>query len=101
MPFGRSFRYRGAFFWKMNGGMGDVVFAPLYEVLKRRGVQFSFFHRLTSVELAEAASHVERLSFEVQAALETGAEYQPLVDVTNPPCWPSSLTTRNWSAASD
>ncbi len=83
------FSYRGAFFWKMNGGMGDVVFAPLYEVLKRRGVQFSFFHRLTSVELAEAATHVERLSFEVQAALETGAEYQPLVDVHGLPCWPS------------
>src|SRR5262245_8589913 len=37
------FTYRGAFFWKMQSGMGDVVFAPLYEVLKRRGVRFEFF----------------------------------------------------------
>ena len=27
------FSYRGAFFWKMRAGMGDVVFAPFYEVL--------------------------------------------------------------------
>ncbi|HEY1534627.1 MAG TPA: NAD(P)-binding protein, partial [Polyangiaceae bacterium] len=27
------FTYRGAFFWKMQAGMGDVVFAPFYEVL--------------------------------------------------------------------
>src|SRR5262249_2062731 len=40
------FTYRGAFFWKMNAGMGDVVFAPIYEVLRRRGVRFEFFHRL-------------------------------------------------------
>ena len=32
------FTYRGALFWKMRAGMGDVVFAPFYEVLKRRGV---------------------------------------------------------------
>ena len=32
--------------------MGDVVFAPLYEVLKRRGVRFEFFHRLENVRLA-------------------------------------------------
>src|SRR5262249_47446611 len=34
------FTYRGAFYWRMQAGMGDVVFAPLYEVLKRRGVRF-------------------------------------------------------------
>jgi uncharacterized protein with NAD-binding domain and iron-sulfur cluster len=34
------FTYRGAFFWKMQAGMGDIVFAPLYEVLRRRGVRF-------------------------------------------------------------
>ncbi|MBV9776796.1 MAG: NAD(P)-binding protein, partial [Acetobacteraceae bacterium] len=32
------FSYRGALLWKMRAGMGDVVFAPFYEVLKRRGV---------------------------------------------------------------
>ena len=46
------FTYRGALFWKMRSGMGDCVFAPYYEVLKRRGVRFEFFHRLENVRLA-------------------------------------------------
>ena len=40
------FEYRGAIFWKMAAGMGDVVFAPLYQALRRRGVGFEFFHRV-------------------------------------------------------
>ena len=46
------FTYKGAMFWKMQAGMGDVVFAPLYQVLRRRGVRFQFFHRLDNVQLA-------------------------------------------------
>ena len=33
------FEYKGAIFWKMTAGMGDVVMAPLYQALRRRGVQ--------------------------------------------------------------
>src|SRR4029077_1267453 len=46
------FTYRGALLWKMRAGMGDVVFAPFYQVLKKRGVRFEFFHRLERVRLA-------------------------------------------------
>jgi uncharacterized protein with NAD-binding domain and iron-sulfur cluster len=90
------FTYRGSFFWRMQAGMGDVVFAPLYEVLKRRGVRFEFFHRLDNVRVADLARlrdgespHVEALEFTVQATTVSGAEYQPLVDVAGLPCWPS------------
>ena len=31
------FDYQGAIFWKMTAGMGDVVFAPLYDALRARG----------------------------------------------------------------
>jgi len=31
-----AFCYKGAFLYKMRAGMGDVVFAPLYEVLRQR-----------------------------------------------------------------
>lgn len=82
------FTYRGAFFWKMRGGMGDVVFAPLYELLRRRGVQFRFFHRLDNVRLSDDASHVAALEMSVQAELKH-AEYRPLVDVAGIPCWPA------------
>lgn len=43
------FTYRGAIMWKMNSGMGDVVFAPLYELLCKRGVKFKFFHQVTDI----------------------------------------------------
>lgn len=90
------FTYRGAFFWKMSSGMGDVVFAPLYELLQRRGVRFEFFHRLENVRLADAAGlapgerpYVEALEFDVQAKVRGGGEYRPLIDVRGLPCWPS------------
>jgi len=90
------FTYRGAFFWRMQAGMGDVVFAPFYEVLKKRGVRFEFFHRLENVKLADShllhpgeAAYVEALDFDVQADVRGGGEYQPLVDVRGLPCWPS------------
>src|SRR5690606_14148382 len=76
----------------MNAGMGDVVFAPLYEVLRRRGVRFQFFHKLTKLELAATgskAAHVARLVFDVQAQIESGQEYRPHVSVKGLPSWPS------------
>jgi uncharacterized protein with NAD-binding domain and iron-sulfur cluster len=91
------FTYRGAFFWRMQAGMGDIVFAPFYEVLRRRGVRFEFFHRLTNVRLADAADlapgetpYVVALDVDVQAEVIGGREYEPLVDVGGIPCWPSA-----------
>lgn len=89
------FSSRGAIFWKMRAGMGDSVFAPFYQVLKKRGVAFQFFHRLTNVKLggrADAArgegGYVGALEFDVQARTKND-EYQPLVDIDGLPCWPS------------
>jgi uncharacterized protein with NAD-binding domain and iron-sulfur cluster len=90
------FSHRGSFFWRMRAGMGDVVFAPFYEVLRRRGVRFEFFHRLENVKLADASRlgsesaspHVAALEFSVQAEVARG-EYRPLVDVRGVPSWPS------------
>lgn len=82
--------YRGALFWKMRAGMGDVVFAPFYEVLRKRGVRFEFFHRLENVSLADGEKpYVDALEFDVQAKIAGGGEYDPLVDVKGLPCWPS------------
>lgn len=90
------FTYRGAFFWKMTTGMGDAVFAPLYEVLVRRGVRFEFFHRLRDVGIADPAPeaagegpHVRELRFDVQAEVEGDGVYRPLVGVRGLPCWPT------------
>jgi uncharacterized protein with NAD-binding domain and iron-sulfur cluster len=87
------FTYRGSLFWRMSAGMGDVVFAPLYQVLRHRGVRFKFFHKLRNVGLAPAAEdeppYVQTLDFDVQARVASGREYEPLVDVNNVPSWPA------------
>jgi uncharacterized protein with NAD-binding domain and iron-sulfur cluster len=90
------FSSRGAVFWKMHAGMGDTVFAPMYELLTKRGVAFRFFHRLEKVRLAEPAdlaqgarAYVKALEFDVQAQVRNGKEYEPLMDVAGLPCWPS------------
>lgn len=91
------FTYRGAFFWRMQAGMGDVVFAPLYQVLRQRGARFEFFHRLENVKLVDAthlrdgeSPYVEALEMSVQADIVAGGEYQPLIDVRGLPCWPAA-----------
>jgi uncharacterized protein with NAD-binding domain and iron-sulfur cluster len=86
------FTYRGSLFWQMSAGMGDVVFAPLYEVLKKRGVRFEFFHRLRDVHVSPedaSAPHVDALRFDVQAEVVGKAEYRPLVEIHGLPCWPA------------
>jgi uncharacterized protein with NAD-binding domain and iron-sulfur cluster len=87
------FTYRGAFFWKMTSGMGDVVFAPFYEVLQKRGVRFEFFHRLTNLSMHYPKGlerpHVQALEFDVQARTLKNRAYYPLTPVGNLPCWPA------------
>jgi len=88
----QALTYRGAGIWKMQAGMGDTVFGPLYEVLKRRGVRFAFFHRVDRIEPSPDGKTVERIELIRQAGLvprvqELGG-YQPLIDVKGLGCWP-------------
>jgi uncharacterized protein with NAD-binding domain and iron-sulfur cluster len=80
-----SFAYRGALMYRMQAGMGDAVFAPLYEVLARRGVRFAFFHRVEEITAGDGGVNAVRMS--VQADVTNGG-YQPLVTVKGLPCWP-------------
>jgi uncharacterized protein with NAD-binding domain and iron-sulfur cluster len=80
-----SFAYRGALMYRMQAGMGDAVFAPLYEVLARRGVRFAFFHRVEGI--TADADGVDAVRMSVQADVPDG-EYRPLVTVRGLPCWP-------------
>jgi uncharacterized protein with NAD-binding domain and iron-sulfur cluster len=81
--------YKGAIFWKMNAGMGDTIFAPIYEVLKARGVRFKFFHRVDRLDLDATGELVDRINLTEQAHVKNGADYRPLIDVKDLPCWPS------------
>jgi uncharacterized protein with NAD-binding domain and iron-sulfur cluster len=81
--------YKGSIFYKMQAGMGDIIFAPLYEVLKQRGVKFRFFHRLDNIRLSPDKKRAAALEFGRQATIKGGVEYEPLFDVGGLPCWPS------------
>ena len=85
------FTYKGASFYKMQAGMGDAVFTPFYEVLRKRGVRFEYFHRVASLQLSSDKKSVEAIDMRRQVSLAggAGAEYHPLVDVKGLPCWPS------------
>jgi uncharacterized protein with NAD-binding domain and iron-sulfur cluster len=64
------FTYRGSLMFKMNAGMGDVVFAPAYELLVKRGVRVEFFHRVE--EVAVAGGSVTRIRLDRQVDLPAG-----------------------------
>jgi uncharacterized protein with NAD-binding domain and iron-sulfur cluster len=82
------FDFKGSIFWRMQAGMGEVVFAPLYQALERRGVQVRFFHRLDDIEVDEHRS-VRAIRLTRQVDLAPGrTRYEPLVRVDGLPCWP-------------
>jgi uncharacterized protein with NAD-binding domain and iron-sulfur cluster len=86
------FAYRGSMFWKMRAGMGDVVFAPLYEALRRRGVRFELLHRLDDVVPSADGRGIEAVELTRQVPLRPGvATYHPLVRVGDLPVFPDHL----------
>lgn len=85
------FEYKGAIFWKMTAGMGDVVIAPLYQALKARGVRFEFFHRLDGLHLDPSRRAIDSITMGRQATLAHGVEeYDPLIRVGGLPVFPAA-----------
>jgi uncharacterized protein with NAD-binding domain and iron-sulfur cluster len=83
--------YRGAIMWKMQAGMGDAIFAPMYEALRARGVHFQFFHEITDVGVSADGQLVERISVRRQAQTIDDAEYRPLApDAGGLLSWPAA-----------
>jgi len=80
--------YRGSVFWKMQAGMGDTIFTPIYEVLKRRGVDFKFFHCVQNLKLSSDGTSIEEIEIGRQVTVKSG-EYDPFVTVNDLLCWPS------------
>jgi uncharacterized protein with NAD-binding domain and iron-sulfur cluster len=86
--------YRGAVLWRMNAGMGDTIFSPLYLLLKQRGVKFEFFHRVENLGLSNDKAGIDTITFDVQATVKQSVlaakgGYDPLVTVRGIPCWPN------------
>jgi uncharacterized protein with NAD-binding domain and iron-sulfur cluster len=85
------FQYKGAFFWKMTAGMGDVVIAPLYQALRRRGVQFEFFHRVDALHLDDRRQVIDAITIGRQVKLADGVDhYEPLTPIGGLAVFPNS-----------
>ena len=87
------FTYRGALTYRFAAGTGDSCYVPMYQVLKRRGVKFKFFHRVEELQPGSGAgpsdrSHHDRAPGRSARAGGPDAEYDPLIDIKGLPCWP-------------
>ena len=89
-----AFTWKGAVLWKMQGGMGDVVFTPLYLALKDLGVKFEFFHKVENLGLSSDKKSVLNITGLKQLELKDPSKaYDPFVWVKGLQCWPSEP---NW-----
>lgn len=78
---------KGATYFRMQAGMGDVIVAPIYQALLSRGVKFRFFHQVK--DLAMENDQITRVRAWQQCVVKSGVEsYLPLVSVLGVPCWP-------------
>ena len=46
------FAHNGSVFYTMQASLGEIVFAPLYELLNSRGVKFEFFNRVKNLKVS-------------------------------------------------
>jgi uncharacterized protein with NAD-binding domain and iron-sulfur cluster len=82
--------YQKSIVQRMSAGMGETIIAPLYRVLRERGVHFAFFHRIEGLERGErdGVPVVERIKVRRQVNIVGGGEYQPLELFNGVYCWP-------------
>lgn len=85
-----AFGYAGHYMYKMQAGMGDAVFAPLYRVLRARGVAFRFFHAATRLRLSDDKLSIAAIDVVRQAQLSRDrTEYTPVKKLNRFWYWPS------------
>ena len=75
-----AFFYEKAPYFVMNAGMGECVFAPIYEVLKARGVAIEFFTKVQEIHVSGTVA--DKVVVKRQAKVLAGADaYNPIVPV--------------------
>jgi uncharacterized protein with NAD-binding domain and iron-sulfur cluster len=86
------FTYRGSFFYLLKATMGELLFAPLYQVLTKRDVKFKFFTKVEHIGLSQDKASIESIDTTVQATTRSGEPYDPLIWIGADgtiPSWPS------------
>jgi uncharacterized protein with NAD-binding domain and iron-sulfur cluster len=80
----------GAFGWTFEAGTGETLIAPLYHVLRARGVGFEFFHKVTALRPSDDDRSIDAVEVDIQAKpKDTAAGYDPLTRVGPLLCWPN------------
>ncbi len=85
------FAHNGSVFYTMQASLGEIVFAPLYELLNSRGVKFEFFNRVKNLKVSGdllTEIDVEIQAHIVQPNLGTKKRYDPLTIEGGLPSWP-------------
>ena len=77
-----SLGYGGSFFYTMKATMGELVFAPLYKVLRARGVKFEFFKRVENLNLSSNRRSIDSIKIGIQAT-PRNAPYDPLIAISD------------------
>lgn len=81
--------YLGSLVWKLVAGTGGSLTAPLYKMLRHRGVKFAFFHEVEEVHWS-ATKEIDSITVGIQCDLAPGrTEYAPLEEVKGVDGWPS------------
>jgi uncharacterized protein with NAD-binding domain and iron-sulfur cluster len=65
--------------------MGEVVFAPLYQVLRARGVRFSFLSHVDNLGVSADGQEIASVALSTHGL---SASYEPLEVFGGLPCWP-------------
>jgi uncharacterized protein with NAD-binding domain and iron-sulfur cluster len=87
--------YKGSFGYRFAAGTADTCYAPMYLVMKKRGVRFNYFHRVVEVvhDDADPTKPIKKIRIARQVQIKPEQErkggYDPLIDVKGLPCWPA------------
>ena len=82
--------YQGAFFQHFNGGCGEILIKPFYDILRERGVKFRFFNQVMALEPSEDGSRIDGIKIRQQARVTAGDDaYEPLVAKEKLRFWPT------------
>jgi uncharacterized protein with NAD-binding domain and iron-sulfur cluster len=86
-----SVSYKEAFVWKFTAGTGDSLIAPIYQVLKARGVTFKFFHKVSKV-VPNSDGTIQEIQIDRQVDLKAGVDhYDPLIQMPDGvDAWPDA-----------
>lgn len=80
------FACKGAPLWKMQAGMGDTVFSPVYECLLQRGQRVQLFSRVEDIRVSADGRSIEEIDLVRQV---NAPSYTPTFTVNGVVSWPS------------